>query len=355
MKHKAFLDFFAGSGLVTYGMYPYFEPVWSNDISEQKARVYKANNPPEHFTDCPIEEVRGGEIPTAILSWASFPCVDLSLAGKMEGINGKKSGLVWHWLRVLDEMKEKSAILVVENVLGLISANRGKHYAALHEALSERGYKVGPMVLNAIEWLPHSRPRVFIVAIKDYIDIDGLFGNYPEWNHPISLQKHVKGLKNLVWWKLPKPPQRKLRLSDIIQFDSLYLDEERSQKNIDMISPKHFDRLQEKINSGLRVAPGYKRIRYGRQVLELRFDDVAGCLRTPNGGSSRQYLVVYSGNKLKTRLLTIREAARLMGAPDDYKLPGSYNDGYAAMGDAVAVPVTKHLAKYLLSPLSERL
>ena len=55
---------------------------------------------------------------------------------------------------------------------------------------------------------------------------------------------------------------------------------------------------------------------------------------------------------LETRLLTARETARLMGAPDSYKLPGSYNDGYRAMGDAVAVPVAKWLARYLLAPLA---
>ena len=87
-------------------------------------------------------------------------------------------------------------------------------------------------------------------------------------------------------------------------------------------------------------------------MLELRFDDVAGCLRTPEGGSSRQVLVLRQGTDLKTRLLTARETARLMGAPDSFKLPGSYNDGYRAMGDAVAVPVAKWIARYLLAPLA---
>ena len=53
-----------------------------------------------------------------------------------------------------------------------------------------------------------------------------------------------------------------------------------------------------------------------------------------------------------TRLLTVREAARLMGAPEEYQIPGSYNDGYKAMGDAVAVPVVEHLARHLLAPLA---
>jgi DNA (cytosine-5)-methyltransferase 1 len=86
--------------------------------------------------------------------------------------------------------------------------------------------------------------------------------------------------------------------------------------------------------------------------LEIRFDGLAGCLRTPEGGSSRQTLVVVNNGQISTRLLTVREAARLMGAPDSFKLPGSYNDGYRAMGDAVAVPVTRWLARHLLAPLA---
>ena len=104
--------------------------------------------------------------------------------------------------------------------------------------------------------------------------------------------------------------------------------------------------------SGPSVFPGYRRTRNGKQVLELRFDNVAGCLRTPEGGSSRQVVVIHDEQgMLNTRLLTVRETARLMGVPDSYKIPGSYNDGYKAMGDAVAVPVVKWLARHLLDPL----
>jgi DNA (cytosine-5)-methyltransferase 1 len=104
------------------------------------------------------------------------------------------------------------------------------------------------------------------------------------------------------------------------------------------------------------VGTGYKRVRSERGVrkqrFELRFDGVAGCLRTPEGGSSRQVLIIVDHGNVRTRLLTVRETARLMGAPDTYQVPGSYNDGYRAMGDAVAVPVTRWLARHLLAPLA---
>jgi len=86
----------------------------------------------------------------------------------------------------------------------------------------------------------------------------------------------------------------------------------------------------------------------------LRFDGIAGCLRTPEGGSSRQIVLMVNGGSVRSRLLTVRECARLMGADDNYALPGSYNDGYRAMGDAVAVPVTRFLSEHLLAPLARR-
>ena len=58
-----------------------------------------------------------------------------------------------------------------------------------------------------------------------------------------------------------------------------------------------------------------------RQRAEVRFDDVAGCLRTPSGGSSRQTILVVEGRTVRSRLLSPREAARLMGLDDSYELP----------------------------------
>ena len=87
-------EFFAGSGLVAYGLKDMFAPVWANDISEQKAAVYEANFGDEHFVLDDIKTVSGSDIPYAHLSWASFPCQDLSLAGNMGGIHASRSGLV---------------------------------------------------------------------------------------------------------------------------------------------------------------------------------------------------------------------------------------------------------------------
>ena len=345
-----FLEFFAGSGLVSHALAPYFKLAWANDICPKKAEVFKANHPKSPFELGSITDVPGSALPTARLSWASFPCQDLSLAGNIGGIRAKRSGLVWEWLRVMDEMLERPPVLVAENVVGLVSTHNGEHYRELHKELLQRGYVVGAMLLNAVHWLPHSRPRIFVVAIDRSIDIPlSLHTDKPTWAHSPAIQKAASGLNYWMWWNLPEPEKRSLTLSSIVDFNLPCHDNATSRRNLAMVPEAHKRQLKE---CGLDVVPGYKRIRHGKQVLELRFDDVAGCLRTPAGGSSRQYLVIKQGGTWKTRILNPREAARLMGAPEGFQLPGAFNDGYKAMGDAVAAPVAAYLAKHLISPLA---
>ena len=77
-----------------------------------------------------------------------------------------------------------------------------------------------------------------------------------------------------------------------------------------------------------------------------------GVLRVPAGGAQRQTIMIADGDKIRSRLLSAREAARLMGLPDTYKLPRQYNDAYALCGDGVAVPVVRFLGENLLTPIS---
>jgi DNA (cytosine-5)-methyltransferase 1 len=88
-----------------------------------------------------------------------------------------------------------------------------------------------------------------------------------------------------------------------------------------------------------------------RQSSAIRFDGLAGCLRTPAGGSSRQIIVVVDGKSVRSRLLSARETARLMGLPDAYKLPPNYNEAYHLTGDGVVVPLVRHLTRHLFEPL----
>ena len=340
-------EFFAGSGLVAYGLKGMFAPVWANDISEQKAAVYEANFGDGHFVLGDIKAVKGNELPFAHLSWASFPCQDLSLAGSLGGIHAARSGLVWEWLRVLDEMDEKPKILLLENVSGLLSTNNGDNYRVLHMALVERGYDCGAIMLNASHFVPQSRPRVFIIAVMHGEVIPKeLIGNEPCWLHNKAATELGNSLPNWIWWRTEKPAKRQSTLKDIVEtgvpFDKDYA--------LRLVPARHQAKLDE---YDTVYVTGYRRTRYGEQQLELRFDGLAGCLRTPEGGSSKQYLVVKANGQTHARFLTVREAARLMGAPDSFILPGSYNDGYKAMGDAVAMPVVQFIGERFLTKIAE--
>ena len=341
-----FHEFFAGSGLVSCGLSTRFESVWANDISERKAKVYRANMDSSVLHVGDISNVQGSDLPLATLSWASFPCQDLSLAGNIDGIYSKRSGLVWQWIRLLDEAGAKAPrVICLENVTGLISAHGGDDYIHLHRALAERGYSVGALLINAERFVPQSRPRVFVIGVRGVIP-GVLVADGPSWAHPPSLVRLGRSLEDFVWWNLPVPPRRVTTLEDIVEkgvpFDR--------DDVVALIPEAHANKF---LSSKYRYATGYRRTRNHEQVLELRCDGAAGCLRTPAGGSSRQFLVSKDDGAIHARLLTVREVARLMGAPDTFKLPGTYNDGYFAMGDAVAVPVVRYLSENILSRLVE--
>lgn len=345
------LDFFAGSGLVSVGLSADFRTVWANDISAKKACVFNANNMGGVLQVCPIENVSGKALPAVDLSWGSFPCQDLSLAGDIKGLYASRSGLFWQWLRVMDEMHVRPPVVVAENVVGFVSAAGGKYYVAAHEELSKRGYKVGAVMLDAANWLPQSRKRIFMIGVQKDVYISDLTSNGATWCHPDPVVKVAGMVNDWVWWNIPMPKVKKSKLDELVDFDSPCDSESVQSHNLSLVASEKINQLRNLSRGCRRAFTGYRRTRNHKQVLEVRTDGMAGCLRTPCGGSSRQVVIIATNGELKTRLLTVRETARLMGAPDSYKIPGSYNDGYMAMGDAVAVPVVEYLSKQLLAPL----
>ncbi len=229
----------------------------------------------------------------------------------------------------------------------MLSTNQGENYTKLHNALLDIGYKSGATLLNAVHFVPQSRPRVFIIAVQENIRIPHeIIDSKANWLHNKAAVSLGKVLPKWIWWKAEKPTGRDTDLVDVIDFSIPY----DKDDVLRLISPQHKSKLDAMDNA---VATGYRRTRNGKQRLELRFDGIAGCLRTPEGGSSKQFLVVKHDGVLHARLLSPREAARLMGAPDSFVLPDTYNDGCKAMGDAVALPVATYIGETFLTRLSE--
>jgi DNA (cytosine-5)-methyltransferase 1 len=362
------LDFFAGSGLVRVGLEPDFRTVWANDNCPKKAAVYTANFGPSDFLLGSIESVKGEQLPQSELAWASFPCQDLSLAGNLKGMKaGTRSGLFWEWIRIIDELceeRKRPRVLVAENVVGFLVADEGAHFRAAYDALRKRGYRAGAVVVDARHFLPQSRPRAFLIAASEEIELEGLVqagASEPYHTPGVVRASAAVNDREWVWWSLPLPHARVKRFEELCERDAPCDPPARIEALRGLLSPVNRNKLEAALVSArFLVGTGYKRTRpvvgkKRQQRLELRFDGIAGCLRTPEGGSSRQMVVIVERGKVRTRLMTARECARLMGAPETFELPGSYNDGYRAMGDAVAVPVTRWLSKHIFAPLVARL
>ena len=124
------------------------------------------------------------------------------------------------------------------------------------------------------------------------------------------------------------------------------------------MSELNLAKITQAKNAGRKmVGTLYRRTRFNAhgekvQRAEARFDDIAGCLRTPSGGSSRQFVLIVENHRVRSRLISARETARLMGLPDDYILPENYNEAYHLTGDGVVVPAVRHIAAHLLEPLA---
>ena len=90
----------------------------------------------------------------------------------------------------------------------------------------------------------------------------------------------------------------------------------------------------------------------GKTRAETRFDGMAGCLRTPKGGSARQIVIVVDKDRLRMRWMSPREYARLQGA-DDFPLVVNTIQNLYGFGDAVCVPVIRWIDKHVLTPVFE--
>ncbi|HAJ80280.1 MAG TPA: DNA (cytosine-5-)-methyltransferase [Fibrobacteres bacterium] len=371
-KKPEFLEFFAGGGLARIGLGKNWECTFANDFSPKKAAAYRDNfNGASELYVEDVWNIDPAMIPgNPVLAWASFPCQDLSLAGNGKGLDAERSGSFWGFWRIIQELRRNNRhipIIVLENVVGLLDSKQGKDFARICQSLANGGYFFGAMVVDAIRFVPQSRPRLFIIAISKTAKLDkNLHSKMPE--RPWHTDKIFSAYENLksnlkeqwVWWSLPSPPQRKTILADIIEEEPYLVSwhsHTETEKILGQMSFLNLEKVKEAQFAGTKqTGTVYRRTRaedgIRLQRTEVRFDGISGCLRTPIGGSSRQIVIVVDRKTIKTRLLSPREAARLMGVSDDYKLPNHYNDAYHIMGDAVAVPVVSWLEKYLLRPLA---
>ena len=352
------LEFFAGVGLARMGLdQAGFETAWANDISEDKAAMYRAQFDDDVMSVGDVNDVAAADLPRADLAWASSPCTDLSLAGNRTGLAGRESSAFYAFTGVLGDLDpdDRPAALVLENVVGLSTSHGGDDLTPAIREFNELGYSVDILAIDARRFVPQSRPRMFLIGSREPVATD--YSEHPlrpGWtedffNDPTLVTHRVA---------LPAPPDHLADgLADSLERlpndDARWWDEARVQAFIDSMSPVQHDRLDRLRRQDRRYQwrTAYRRTRQGVAVWEMRPDEISGCLRTARGGSSKQAVVRMGYGKVDVRWMTGAEYARLMGA-DEYKIEGFRdNQVQFAFGDAVAVPAVGWLAKHYLKPL----
>jgi DNA (cytosine-5)-methyltransferase 1 len=365
-----YYEFFAGGGMVRAGLGPGWRCLLANDFDARKCASYRANWGPEALLEADVRDLQASRLPgRADLVWASFPCQDLSLAGVGAGLAGARSGAFWPFWSLIASLRIEGRhppLLALENVCGALTSHGGRDFAAICAALAEEGYRFGALVVDAALFTPQSRPRLFIVAAHADLPLAStLLADEPSplWRTPAldaAFDRLPESLRSQwLWWRLPAPPARNVTLADLIDDAPAgvdWHDPEKTRALLEMMSPVNRAKVEAAMASGRRmVGTLYRRTRYDAggeklQRAEARFDDVAGCLRTPAGGSSRQIVLLIEQGRLRSRLISARETARLMGLPEHYALPARYADAYHLTGDGVVVGVVRHLAAHLFEP-----
>ena len=295
-----FIDLFAGIG----GMRQAFERhggkcVFSSEWDKFAQITYQTN-----FKEMPhgdITKICTGDIPAHDVLLAGFPCQPFSHAGLKKGFDDTRGTLFFDVARIIKDKKPSLALL--ENVKGFKNHDGGRTFKKIVEVLDEIGYDVFAKVLNASDFgLPQNRERIYIVCVN---------------------RRKIKQRD----FEFPKPTKKETRVGDILEphTDKKYV-------------------LSNKLWNGHK-----RRLKEHRE----RGNGFGYSLFTPNSIrtstiSARYYkdgsevLIATRGNPRK---ITPREAARLQGFPESFKIPVSDTQAYKQFGNSVAINVVAAIAK----------
>lgn len=364
-RQLTYAEYFAGIGLVRLALEQAgWRIAFANDWDARKFQMYSSyfKDAQKHYLVKDIFKIGDRPIPPTLLATASFPCIDLSLAGNLTGINGKNSSAFWGFIKALEMQSQKPPIVLLENVMGWLTSNDGKDFRITVQALNRLGYACDVFAIDAAHFVPQSRLRVFAIAFQTNrvnSDIETLTTRHPSLTTN-RLKQAIEGNRDLNWNFLNIPPLPERKIGDLAAIvetlgdrDSRWWSDDEVQRHLNMMSANNLSyvrQIQDRPNYSYCTM--YRRVRNKQQRAEIRKDGIAGCLRTARGGSSRQMLIRAGRNSIKMRLMTPREYARLQGVPDDYPIPSQVNQALTGFGDAVCVPVVRWIAEHILNPLA---
>jgi len=140
---------------------PNTEFVFSSEIDKYARQIYTKNYGVEPHGD--IKKINAADVPEHDILCGGFPCQDVSIAGKRAGLCGERSGLFFEIVRILREKQPK--LVLLENVTGLLSSNRGWDFARVLIELEDVGYTCEWQILNSADYgVAQNRKRVYIIG-----------------------------------------------------------------------------------------------------------------------------------------------------------------------------------------------
>lgn len=315
-----------------------FDPEKRSDIEQAQVKSYRVNVG-NHVRQMSVTDMKWYDVPKAELWTFGFPCQDVSIANPDgKGLEGKRSGLFFEIMRLLDETsenipKDMPKLLLAENV-----KNLKKHIPIVEAEYKKRGYKLVYTLLNSSFFgVPQDRDRYFLMGIHESVSIQD--------------------------FKFPSGTPTELRVRDILepadQIDpKLYLSEKAIAYMDGLRKGKpRWEYHRNDYNGLASTLPAvvYKGVPYGvvkvigmvemkgHEVVRRVYDKdgLSPTLTTMEGGH-RQPKVDENGIPRK---FSTRECARLQGFPDTYEQVTSNTAFYKGMGNAVTVTVAKAIAE----------
>lgn len=300
----AFIDLFAGTGGIRL---PFDEVggtcVMSSEWDKFAQKTYEANFGEMPFGDiCKIDEKK---VPKCNLILGGFPCQPFSNAGLKKGFEDTRGTMFFEIARIIKEKKPE--ILFLENVKGFKNHDKGNTFKTIAEIFDDLGYNLNAKVLNAKDFgVPQNRERFYMIALRrDKFGKDTFF-------------------------EFPEPPRIKTRLGDILEKD-----------------------VPDKYTISDKLWAGHQRRKKEHQAKGNGFgyclfnedSEYTSTISARYHKDGSEILIEQKGKN--PRKLTPREAARLQGYPEDYKIVVSDCQAYHQFGNAVAVPVIRALANAL--------
>lgn len=302
------IDLFAGIGGIRLGFQEAFgkniEFVFSSEIDKYAKQTYYANFGEVPYGD--ITKIDEKDIPPHDIILAGFPCQAFSIAGKRLGFEDTRGTLFFDVARIATYHKPK--LIFLENVKGFLNHDKGNTFKVVKQTLEDLGYKVYSKVLNAKDFgVPQNRERIYIVAFLDNVDFD----------FPKILDKDIC-LGNI----LDKNVDKKYTISD-----KLWAGHQRRK-------------IEHKLKgNGFGYSLFNEKSKYTSTISARYYKD----------GSE----ILIEQKDKNPRKLTPREASRLQGFGDRFKIVVSDTQSYKQFGNSVCVPVISAIAKEIAKKIKK--